>query len=168
MQCKQAHEYAHIKCNQSKFMSLLPLLVCFSCPRILILVHCSMLLPLCPCPTTTSPHDVVTYLCSPFVINFHKMCASYWYKGLHWVRWLTLQSSIFYGQHNIYWNDTSCRIFDLDTNWWGTSPCHSMCHCWYFLTSTEVNPQAYGITVVAFSFKYSGYRIFHREWRYFF
>ena len=29
----QANEYAHIKCNQSKFMSLLPLLVCFSCPR---------------------------------------------------------------------------------------------------------------------------------------
>ena len=25
MQCKQAHEYAPIKCNQSKFMSLLPL-----------------------------------------------------------------------------------------------------------------------------------------------
>ena len=33
MQCKQAHEYAHIKCNQSKSMSLLPLLACFSCPR---------------------------------------------------------------------------------------------------------------------------------------
>jgi hypothetical protein len=31
--------------------------------------------------------------------------------------------------------------------------------CWYFLTSTEVNPQAYGITVVAFTRKYSGYRI---------
>ena len=30
---------------------------------------------------------------------------------------------------------------------------------WYFLTSTEVNPQAYGITVVVFSQKYSGYRI---------
>ena len=57
MQCKQAHEYAHIKCNQSKFMSLLPLLVCFSCPRILILLYSSMLLPLCPCPTSTSPHD---------------------------------------------------------------------------------------------------------------
>ena len=45
MQCKQAHEYAHIKYNQSKFMSLLPLLVCFSCSRILILSHPSMLLP---------------------------------------------------------------------------------------------------------------------------
>ena len=125
MQCKQTHEYAHIKCNQSKFMSLLPLLVCFSCLRILILLHSSMLLPLFPCQTTTSPHDAFTYLCSnfsPFVINFHKRCASYWYKGLHWSRWLTLESCIFYGQHHICWNDTSCRIFDLDTNWWGTSP----------------------------------------------
>ena len=41
-------------------------------------------------------------------------------------------------------------------------------YCWYFLTSIEVNPQAYGITVVAFAQKYSGYRIFHRERRYFF
>ena len=47
MQCKQAHEYAHLKCNQSKFMGLLPLLVCFSCPRILIPSHSSMLLPIC-------------------------------------------------------------------------------------------------------------------------
>ena len=111
--------------QQIKFMSSLSLLVCFSCPRILILLHSSMLLPLCPCPTTTSPHNVFTYLCSnfsPFVINFHKRCASNWYKGLHWGRWLTLESCIFYGQHHICWNDTSCRIIDLDTNWWGTSP----------------------------------------------
>ena len=33
-----------------KFMSLLPLLVCFSCPRILILLYSSILLPLDPCP----------------------------------------------------------------------------------------------------------------------
>ena len=46
MQYKQAHEYSHIKCNQSKFMSLLPLLVCFSCSKMLILSHPSMLLPL--------------------------------------------------------------------------------------------------------------------------
>jgi hypothetical protein len=32
--------------------------------------------------------------------------------------------------------------------------------CWYFLMSTKVNPQAYRITVVAFTRKYSGYRIF--------
>jgi hypothetical protein len=66
---------------------------------------------------------------SSFVINFHKRCASHWYKGVHWGRWLTLESCIFYGHHHIWWNDitcspwnTSCRIFDLDTNWWGTSP----------------------------------------------
>jgi hypothetical protein len=34
-----------------------PLLVCFSCLRILIILHSSMLLPLRPCPTSTSPHD---------------------------------------------------------------------------------------------------------------
>jgi hypothetical protein len=91
-----------------------------------------MLLPLCPCRTSTSPHDTFSYLCSnffTFVINFHKKCAYYWYKGLHWGRWLTLESFIFYGHHHICWNDTtrspwdtSCRIFDLDTNWWDTSP----------------------------------------------
>jgi hypothetical protein len=44
-------------------------------------------------------------------------------------RWLTLESCIFYGHHHKYleWHsyrpwDHSCRIFDLDTNWWGTSP----------------------------------------------
>ena len=31
--------------------------------------------------------------------------------------------------------------------------------CWYFLTSTEVNPQAYAITIVTFTRKYSGYHI---------
>ena len=32
--------------------------------------------------------------------------------------------------------------------------------CWYFLTSIEVNLQAYGITIVAFTQKYSEYHIF--------
>ena len=100
------------KCNQSKFMSLLPLLVCFSCPRILIHLFSSMLLP--PCPTSISfvshlSHCTISlpfnqafislYNLSPFVINFHKRCASYWYKGLHWGRWLILESYIFYGHH---------------------------------------------------------------------
>jgi hypothetical protein len=31
--------------------------------------------------------------------------------------------------------------------------------CWYFLTFTEMNPQAYGITVVAFTRWYLGYHI---------
>ena len=83
MQCKQAHEYAHIKCKQSMFMSLLPLLVCFPCPRLLIQLFCLMLLP-CPCPSLISPPWNISfvvqlipwsYLCSnfsPFVISFHK------------------------------------------------------------------------------------------------
>jgi hypothetical protein len=44
-------------------------------------------------------------------------------------RWLTFESCIFYEHHHKYWNDItcspwdhSCRIFDLDTNQWGTSP----------------------------------------------
>ena len=117
MQCKQAYEYAHIKCNHSKFMSLLPLLVCLSCPRILILFFSPMLLPLCSCPCpiscTISPHIfhiivfISLYNFSPFVINFHKRYVSYWCKGmlfgvdgwdLHF--WWTLLE---------YWNDTTCR-----------------------------------------------------------
>ena len=152
MQCKQAHEYAHIKCNQSKFMSLLPLLVCFSCPRILIHLFSSMLLPLYPRPTSISFvshlfHCIISppfnqafislYNLSPFVINFHKRCASHLCKGSHWGRWLRLESCIFYGHHLIVgmtplvdttcnlcrasW-DTTHKIFDLVINLCDTSP----------------------------------------------
>ena len=109
MQCKQAHEYAHIKCNQSKFMSLLPLLVCFSCPRILIHLFSSMLLPLCPCPCPTSTSlsqslPKLSYLCT---ISPH--LSSIFIKGVLlidanvciWGRWLRLESCIFYGHHLI-------------------------------------------------------------------
>ena len=88
-----------------KFISLLPLLVCFSCPRILILLNSSMLLPLYPCPCSTS--FISLYNLSPFIINFHKRYASYWCKGMHfgvdgWDLhfWWTLLE---------YWNDTICR-----------------------------------------------------------
>jgi hypothetical protein len=37
-----------------------------------------------------------------------------------------------------------------------------------FLNVNKKIPQAHGITVVAFTQKYSGYHIFHREWGYFF
>ena len=47
----------------TKFMSLLPLLVCSSCPKILILLNIA---PLDPCPWSHS------HLISPFVINDHK------------------------------------------------------------------------------------------------
>ena len=109
MQCKQAHEYAHIKCNQSKFMSLLPLLVCFSCPRILILLNSSMLLPLCPCPCPTSTSlsqflPKLSYLCtiSPPLSSISikgelLIDANVYVRG----RWLRLESCIFYGHHLI-------------------------------------------------------------------
>ena len=58
-----------------------------------------------------------------------KRCASYWYKGWHWGRWLTFESCIFYGHHHMLeWHhlhsswDTLYRMFDLDTNRWDTSP----------------------------------------------
>jgi len=86
-----------------------------------------------------------SYLCSnfsPFVINFHKRYVipiksldTNW-KGVHlivtkdciWGRWLRLEFFIFDGHHHMCWNDITWileiphRIFDLDTNRWGTSP----------------------------------------------
>ena len=34
------------------------------------------------------------YNLSPFVINFHKRCASHWCKGSHWGRWLIIEMGI--------------------------------------------------------------------------
>ena len=130
-------------------MSLLPLLVWFSCPRILIYLFSSMLLPLCPCPCPAST-SFISYL-SPCTISISKLSylctispplSSISIKGellidakvCIWGRWLRLESCIFYGHHLIVgmtplvdttcktsW-DTTHRIFDLDTNWWDTSP----------------------------------------------
>ena len=119
------HMNMHILiCKQTKVMSLLPLLVCFSCPRILIHLFSPMLLPLCPCSCPTSiffishlSHCTISppfnqafislYNLSPFVINFHKRCVSYWCKcmlfgvdGWDLHLWWTLLE---------YWNDTTCR-----------------------------------------------------------
>ena len=140
MQCKQAHEYAHIKCNQSKFMSLLPLLVCFSCPRILIHLFSSMLLPLCPCPCPTSTSCLILsqrihILSLPLVQSqsqsFHifvqslSPLSSISIKGellidakvCIWGRWLRLESCIFYGHHLIVGMtllvDTTCNLYYL-------------------------------------------------------
>ena len=124
MQCKQAHEYAHIKCNQSKFMSLLPLLVCFSCPKILIHLFSSMLLPLCPClcPTFTSLSQSLpkfSHLISPpctisisklsYLCTISPPLSSISIKSVLlidanvciWGRWLRLKSCIFYRHHLI-------------------------------------------------------------------
>ena len=138
MQCKQAHEYAHNKCSQSKFMSLLPLLVCFSCLRILILSHPSMLLPLCPCPTSTSLSQSLpklSYLISPpctnsisrlsYLCTISPPLSPISIKGVLlidakvciWGRWLRLESCIFYGHHLIVGMtplvDTTCNLYHL-------------------------------------------------------
>ena len=40
-----------------------------------------------------SPKPFISlYNLSPFVINFHKRCASHWCKDLHWGRWWRLES----------------------------------------------------------------------------
>ena len=122
MQCKQAHDYAQIKCKQTSSWAS-PLLVCFSCPRILILLNSSMLFPLCPLSMSNfyfSPW-CISYLCSnfsPFVINFHKRFASFDTKDCIGVDDSHLNLAFFYGQHHKCWNDntcspwdTSCRIF---------------------------------------------------------
>jgi hypothetical protein len=70
---------------------------------------------------------------------------------LHWVRWLTLESLFFMDTtwllewHYLYssW-DTTHRIFDLDTNWWDTSPyviawvIHliDLSYCWWGMHSS--------------------------------
>ena len=140
MQCKQTHEYAHIKCNQSKFMSLLPLFVCFSCPRILIHLFSSMLLPLCPCPCPTSTSlsqslssfHILSYLsCTILISRLSYLCtispplSSISIKGVLlidakvciWGRWLRLESCIFYGHHLIVGMtplvDTTCNLYHL-------------------------------------------------------
>ena len=125
MQCKQAHEYAHIKYNQSKFMSLLPLLVCFSCLRILIHHFSSMLFPLCPCPCPTSTSlfqslPKLSYLCtispplSSISIKGELLIDA---KVCIWGRWLRLESCIFYGHHLIVGMtplvDTTCNLYHL-------------------------------------------------------
>ena len=89
-------------------MSLLPLLVCFSCPRILLIhLFSSMLLPLCPCPCPSSTSFLqclpkLLYLCtiSPPLssISIKGVCLID-AKVYIWGRWLRLASCIFYGHH---------------------------------------------------------------------
>ena len=132
MQCKQAHEYAHIKCKQPSSWACSPYLCAFLVQEFLILSHSSSL-PLCPCPCPNptshnifvlispklyffelyffvliSPKAFISlYNLSPFVIDFHKRCASYWCKALHWGRWLRLESCIFMDTTK-NWNDITC------------------------------------------------------------
>ena len=93
----------------NKFMSLLPLLVCFSCPRILILLNSSMLLPLCPCPCPTSTSLSQSFPKLSYLCTISPPLSSISIKGVLlidakvciWGRWLRLESCIFYGHHLI-------------------------------------------------------------------
>ena len=125
MQCKQAHDYAHIKCNQSKFTSLLLLLVCVSCPRILIHLFSSMLLPLCPCPCPTSTSFIqclpkLSYLCTispPLSSIFIKGVLLIDAKVCIWDRWLRHESCISDGHYLIVGmtplEDTTCNLYQF-------------------------------------------------------
>ena len=91
---------------------------------------------LCPCPTSTSLswsfpklsylHTISPPLSSIFIKGVLLIDA----KVCIWGRWMMLESCIFLWTSLDYWNDTTCiaswdtthRIFDLDTNWWDTSP----------------------------------------------
>ena len=123
-----------------KVHELAPLLVCISCPRILIHLFSSMLLPLCPypCPTSTflsQSLPKLSYLISPpYTISISKisyLCtispplSSISIKGVLlidakvciWGRWLWLESCIFYGHHLIVGMtplvDTTCNLYHL-------------------------------------------------------
>ena len=130
MQCKQAHEYAHIKCNQSKFMSLLPLLVCFSCPRnfdpslfsnvapsLSIFMSNLLSFHILSLPLhNLSLLQRLSYLCtispplSSISIKGELLIDA---KVYIWGRWLRLESCIFYGYLHDCWNDTTCNLYHL-------------------------------------------------------
>jgi hypothetical protein len=141
----------HIKfkslCNASKHMTMhisnanntsswacTPYLCAFLCPRILIPSHSSMLLPLCPIYFSSSSQSlpqafISLYNLPPFVINFHKRCASLDTKGCPRDRWLTLESCIFYRHHLYSSLDTMCRILWPWHQLVGHLPlCHGMGH----------------------------------------
>ena len=123
-----------------KFMSLVPLFVCFSCLRILILLNSSMLLPLCPCPCPNSTSlsqslpklsHLISPPCTILISKLSYLCtisphlSSISIKGMLlidakvciWGRWLRLESYIFYGHHLIGGmtplEDTTCNLYHL-------------------------------------------------------
>ena len=112
-------------------MSLLPLLVCFYCLRILILLHSSMVLPLCP---FSMSNFYFSTWCIYISLNFSPL-SSISIKGVLlidakdwiWVDGWHLNLHFYGHYHMLEWHHVSpwdhpCRIFDLDTNRWGTSP----------------------------------------------
>ena len=125
MQCKQAHEYAHIKCNQTSSWACSPYLCAsfvqefwsFFIPQYcshFVHVHVQLLLLslnislklsyLC----TTSPHLSLISIKGVLLIDA-KVCI--------WGRWLRLESCIFYGHHLIAGmtplEDTTCNLYHL-------------------------------------------------------
>ena len=123
MQCKQAHEYAHIKCNQSKFMSLLPLLVCFSLsknfdPSLLnVAPYLSISMSNLYFFVSIYPKSFISYLSPLYNLNLKAFISLYNLSPLSsisikgvlfidakiciWGRWLRLESCIFDGYHLI-------------------------------------------------------------------
>jgi hypothetical protein len=130
MQCKQAHEYAHIKCKQPSSWAWTPYL-CASLVQefwsFSILQCCSLfvhvqfiLLPMMHLHifVPTSPPLSSIFIKGVLLIDT-KDCIGVdgWHLNL-----------VFDGHYQLWWNDTtcshwdtSCRIFDLDTSWWDTS-----------------------------------------------
>ena len=135
MQCKQAHGYAHIKCNQSKFMSLLPLLVCFSLsknfdPSLFFNVAPSLSMSMSnlyffeilylistPCTISISKFSYLCTISPPLSLIFIKGKLLIDAKVYVWGRWLRLESCIFYGHHLIVGMtplvDTTCNLYHL-------------------------------------------------------
>ena len=123
----------------TKFMSLLPLLVCSSCPRILILlIHVHDRTLISSPPLSSKDNSYLCSFLSPFVINDHKKGRSHmkfsmwrsmattwsctstpcrqsyealvvWYKELDLGRWLSLESSFLIDTFNLIKIDTTCN-----------------------------------------------------------
>ena len=136
MQCKQGHDYAHIKCNRSKVHELAPptcvlLLSKNFDPSLFFNVapslsmsmsnlyfFKSLISPLCT--ILISKHSYHSYLCT-----IYPPLSSISIKGvllidakIHiWGRWLRLESCIFYGHHLIGemtpLEDTTCNLYHL-------------------------------------------------------
>ena len=106
------------------FMSLLPLLVCFTCPR--LWSFSTSLLPSLSMSSMSkfSPSFISLSNFSPFVINHHKGHAStYWYKGWYLGRWLRLESSFWWtppyvGMTPLVDGDTTRRIPHVSRTLW--------------------------------------------------
>ena len=136
MQCKQTHDYAHIKCNQSKVHELAPptcvlLLSKNFDPSLFFNVAPSLsmsmsnlyffeLLYLISPPCTISISKL-SYLCtispplSSISIKGELLIDA---KVYVWGRWLRLESCIFYGHHLIVGMtplvDTTCNLYYLN------------------------------------------------------